>query len=350
MSSVFLSNLEDYIAPSQACVVTTSASSKSNPLLQRQRVIISSTEDSIAIDNNNATIGKSKFEIIKPSTTTKVAKVSLNDCLACSGCVTSAETVLIQQQSYDTFLRELKLQLNFCIVAISPNSLASIAEYIGLSKSQLFLHCATLLKSMGVYYVVDTMSTADISLMETREEFLERYRNIGAVKSLWTRPTTTTAVSSTVVRVFDESNGSENTEVPVDSVPLEEPCLPLLTSNCPGWICFAEKTHPQAIPYLSTAKSPQQILGVLIKKMLLEGKPSLWNTLDSASNSLPLQQKPYVVSIQPCFDKKLEASRLDFFHSASDSSEIDLVLSTTEFWQLLVDQTLLSLGETIAIP
>ena len=83
MSSVFLSNLEDYIAPSQACVVTTSASSKSNPLLQRQRVIISSTEDSIAIDNNNATIGKSKFEIIKPSTTTKVAKVSLNDCLAC---------------------------------------------------------------------------------------------------------------------------------------------------------------------------------------------------------------------------------------------------------------------------
>jgi iron only hydrogenase large subunit-like protein len=130
------------------------------------------------------------------------------------------------------------------------------------------------------------------------------------VKSRWTRPTTTTAISSTFVRVFDESKGSEHTEVPMDSMPLEEPCLPLLTSNCPGWICFAEKTHPQAIPYLSTAKSPQQILGVLIKKMLLEGKPSLWNALDSASNPLPSQQKPYVVSIQPCFDKKLEASRL----------------------------------------
>ena len=83
MSSVFLSNLEDYIAPSQACVVTTNASSK-NDSQQRQRVIISSTEDSIVTIDNNVTIdGKSKFEIIKPSTTTKVAKVTLNDCLAC---------------------------------------------------------------------------------------------------------------------------------------------------------------------------------------------------------------------------------------------------------------------------
>jgi iron only hydrogenase large subunit-like protein len=31
----------------------------------------------------------------------KIAKVSLSDCLACSGCVTSAETVLIQQQSVE---------------------------------------------------------------------------------------------------------------------------------------------------------------------------------------------------------------------------------------------------------
>ena len=167
--------------------------------------------------------------------------------------------------------------------------------------------------------------------METREEFLERwilllciiffsinkiliwnlrYRNVPPVKSRWTRPATTTAVSSTVVKVFDESKGTEYQEVPVDSLPVEEPCLPLLTSNCPGWICFAEKTHPQAIPYLSSVKSPQQILGVLIKKMLQEVKPSPENTFDSSSIFSPAQQKPYVVSIQPCFDKKLEASRL----------------------------------------
>lgn len=35
------------------------------------------------------------------------AKVSLNDCLACSGCVTSAETVLITQQSHEELQKVL---------------------------------------------------------------------------------------------------------------------------------------------------------------------------------------------------------------------------------------------------
>lgn len=42
-------------------------------------------------------------EVVKPdlirASNTQTAKVSLDDCLACSGCVTSAETVLITQQS-----------------------------------------------------------------------------------------------------------------------------------------------------------------------------------------------------------------------------------------------------------
>lgn len=34
--------------------------------------------------------------------------------------------------------------------------------------------------------------------------------------------------------------------------------LPILASACPGWVCYAEKTHGDAIlPYISTAKSPQ---------------------------------------------------------------------------------------------
>jgi iron only hydrogenase large subunit-like protein len=35
-------------------------------------------------------------------------KISLNDCLACSGCITSAETILIQQQSWRAFVDVLK--------------------------------------------------------------------------------------------------------------------------------------------------------------------------------------------------------------------------------------------------
>ena len=40
-----------------------------------------------------------KPDLIRATGGSQAAKVSLDDCLACSGCVTSAETVLITQQS-----------------------------------------------------------------------------------------------------------------------------------------------------------------------------------------------------------------------------------------------------------
>lgn len=35
------------------------------------------------------------------------AKITLNDCLACSGCITSAESVLITQQSHEELFKVL---------------------------------------------------------------------------------------------------------------------------------------------------------------------------------------------------------------------------------------------------
>lgn len=40
--------------------------------------------------------------------------------------------------------------------------------------------------------------------------------------------------------------------------------LPMLASACPGWVCYAEKTHGDyALPYISTVKSPQVQFTVL---------------------------------------------------------------------------------------
>lgn len=36
------------------------------------------------------------------------AQITLNDCLACSGCITSAESVLITQQSQEELYRVLR--------------------------------------------------------------------------------------------------------------------------------------------------------------------------------------------------------------------------------------------------
>lgn len=74
------------------------------------------------------------------------------------------------------------------------------------------------------------------------------------------------------------------------------PKRPILSSACPGWICYAEKTHPHVLPHLSRLKSPQALTGTVLKTVLsqrLNIRPDqIWH-----------------VSIMPCFDKKLEASR-----------------------------------------
>lgn len=108
---------------------------------------------------------------------------------------------------------------------------------------------------------------------------------------------------------------------------------------------------------MSTVKSAQQIVGALMKGMLRHVSHTIGESLNGQSTPLSdltldhlsllsnvgdinnrLQSSPevVVVSIQPCFDKKLEASRLDFFHSAGNVHEVDLVLSTTELWETIV--------------
>jgi iron only hydrogenase large subunit-like protein len=42
--------------------------------------------------------------------------------------------------------------------------------------------------------------------------------------------------------------------------------LPILTSECPGWVCYAEKTvGEEAFPFMSKIKSPQQLCGKIVK-------------------------------------------------------------------------------------
>jgi iron only hydrogenase large subunit-like protein len=97
----------------------------------------------------------------------------------------------------------------------------------------------------------------------------------------------------------------------------------MLVSECPGWVCYAEKTTPQVLPLLSTAKSPQQCLGTLVKAVLAP-----------ASGLRPGQV--CVVAVMPCYDKKLEASRKDFLHAEwGEAPEVDMVLTAGEVGELV---------------
>ncbi len=77
--------------------------------------------------------------------------------------------------------------------------------------------------------------------------------------------------------------------------------LPMLASACPGWVCYAEKTHGHfVLPYISSTKSPQAVMGSVIKRRYCEA----------------VELRPeavYHCAVMPCYDKKLEASREDFY-------------------------------------
>jgi len=113
------------------------------------------------------------------------------------------------------------------VVSVSPQSRASLAARYSLSPLQVARRVTAFLKALGVHYVFDTSFSRDLALLESQNEFVERYRVGGA--------------------------------------------LPMLASACPGWICYAEKTHGAYIlPFISTAKSPQQVMGTLVKEFFGE--------------------------------------------------------------------------------
>ncbi len=361
--SVFVSNLDDFISPGLVCVnpaiigkagesdgkEDAANKGKSVSLQEESDQMITTApvlgyEDDSSSNPLNILGFHNEPNLIKPTISgknnQKIATVSLNDCLACSGCVTSAETVLIEQQSYSKLLEQIEakknttiidentIATNCCIVvAISPQSTASIASKLQLSFSETFLKISAILKGLGVDYVVDTSSTGDIALIEAREEFLHRYRN--GKSTAWSKPETSTAYASDKINIFEANKrDNEGNAIPTvrtvgDVVKEESSFLPMIISSCPGWVCYAEKTHPQALPYLSTTKSAQQILGSLFKTYFTSP-----------------QSQTYLVSIQPCFDKKLEASRRDFYHEAEKNegyNEVDLVISTSELWNMLTE-------------
>ena len=61
--------------------------------------------------------------------------------------------------------------------------------------------------------------------------------------------------------------------------------LPMMTSCSPGWIKFVEQFYPDFIPNLSTCKSPQQMLGAVIKTFFAERERHRPGSASSACRS-----------------------------------------------------------------
>uniref|UniRef100_A0A7M4EKR1 Nuclear prelamin A recognition factor n=1 Tax=Crocodylus porosus TaxID=8502 RepID=A0A7M4EKR1_CROPO len=218
------------------------------------------------------------------------AKIFLSDCLACDNCMTSEEGVRVFQQNQKELFRILNLNKKCDVskhkvlaVSICPQSLPYFAAKFNISVNDAAKRLCGFLKSLGVHYVFDTTIAADFSILESQKEFVQRYcqRN------------------------------------------QEEHALPMFASACPGWIRYAERvlTNP-VTPHICTAKSPQQIMGSLVKGYFARQQ-----------NLSP--DKIFHIIVAPCYDKKLEALREDFYAALYNSQDVDCVLTSGEIVQIM---------------
>jgi len=277
-----LTDLDDFITPSQDCIKPVKVEKK---VTTTKGAKIKIEADGSYFEETEA--GPKKLE---------KAAITLADCLACSGCITSAETVLIEQQSADQMYRIFQQKRDavkdgktadtpFIVISLGLQPLISFSQKSCLSVQDTAEKLTCFFKELGADLVMDMKLAEDWSILEQQRELLERYRG----------------------RVVGAKPGTNT----------------VLSSICPGWVCYAEKTHGSwLLPHISKVKSAQQILGSIVKDFL--------------PTKLGVEKnRVYHVTVMPCFDKKLEASREDFFEEATNCKDVDCVITTLEIEEML---------------
>ena len=205
------------------------------------------------------------------------------DCALCGQCITHCPVGALRERD-DTgeVLDALADPNKITVVQIAPAVRAAWGESLGLPRELATVRrLAAALRSMGFDYIFDTTFSADLTIMEEAAEFLKRF-TAGEFKQ-----------------------------------------YPMFTSCCPGWVRFIKSQYPQLVPYLSTAKSPQQMFGAVTKSYFAErlGVPP---------------EKICCVSIMPCLAKKAEKNGHTYVkHPENTIMDVDIVLTTREMDRLI---------------
>ena len=268
-------DLNDFISPGVACIkpIETLPSAPPPPPSDP-----SSLEFEVILDGQHPTT--------TADTAPPPAQISLTDCLACSGCVTSAEAVLVSLQSHSEVLSlldgapALRLRGDGGRVAVSgledPAARLFVASVSPQTRASLAAACGGGVTEQQAGWMIEELLMGEGGLAGGG-----RYGN----GFTWVVDTNTAREACLVLGSDEVWGGGAG-----------KPASPVLTSSCPGWVCYAEKTHPYVLPHLSRVKSPQALMGTLLK-----------TTLSRVLGISP--DRVWHLAVMPCFDKKLEASR-----------------------------------------
>ncbi len=208
-------------------------------------------------------------------------KISDVSCSLCGQCITHCPVgALHERDDTEKVFRAIADPNKVVVAQVAPAVRAAWGEALGLSREEATVgKIMDSLKRLGVDYVFDTTFSADLTIMEEGNEFLQRFTK-GELK-----------------------------------------LRPMFTSCCPGWVRFIKSQYPHLVSQLSTAKSPQQMFGAVMKTYFAESigvKP----------------ENIYTLSIMPCVAKKGERN-MELFYKEYAGNDIDAVLTTRELTRMI---------------
>ncbi len=220
-------------------------------------------------------VGRGSKTVIAPAFE---ESLNVSSCINCGQCILACPTGALREKSY---LKEVVDALldpeKYVVIQHAPAVSVSIAEEFGLKPGKdIDDLMVAAFKRLGFKKVFDTSFTADLTIMEEGSELVSRVTNGGT--------------------------------------------LPMMTSCSPGWIKYVEQFYPEMIDNLSTCKSPQQMLGAVIKSYFAQKEG-----IDP--------KNIFSVSVMPCTAKKFECARPEM--GRNNIADIDAVLSTREAARLI---------------
>ena len=203
------------------------------------------------------------------------------DCALCGQCITHCPVgALRERDDTEDVWSAIADKKKVVVAQVAPAVRAAWGEALGLSREEATIgKIMDALKKIGVDYVFDTSFSADLTIMEEGNEFLQRFSK-GELK-----------------------------------------LRPMFTSCCPGWIRFIKSQYPHLVPQLSTAKSPQQMFGAVMKTYFAQ-------SIGVAPEDI------YTVSVMPCVAKKGERN-MELFYGEYAGHDIDTVLTTRELTRMI---------------
>jgi iron-only hydrogenase group A len=210
--------------------------------------------------------------------TTLAKALNYSNCTSCGQCLIACPTgALIEHIQFPELDLHIHAPGKVVAVQYSPAVAVTVAEQLGYKNgTDLSGIINAVLRRYGFDLVMDSSFGADLMIMEQ-------------------------------ARIYEEHKASGQD-------------FPLITSSCPAWIHYAEQYYPELLPELSPLKSPQQVLGSLVREWFGSTKKHEGKELVS-------------VLISSCSAAKSEARRVDM--TRGGLPVIDLVLTTRELARMI---------------